>query len=199
MANYKKRKTVKNSRAHCHRYGWTCQGRLRYERHFKEIERVEKKLMEVNRSFEALNMLSDSLLMTSNMDIRDVRVDELGCGCCSSLCFSLLIDGEWREFYINDDDVKVVKSNTNKEGGTVKVDLTSEFPVTAGIEILRAEYADVKYPFCALVRYKLDGIEPAFGIRMDLGKQVFLDHFDEGSPQEDFMLSICQRVWELIL
>lgn len=41
MANYKKKRPAKNSRARSHRYSWTCQGRLRYERHFRNIAKEE--------------------------------------------------------------------------------------------------------------------------------------------------------------
>lgn len=194
MANYKKRRTAKNSRARRHSGGWTLRGKLRYERHFSAIVKEELGSMaEVNKSFQVAQMLCEALKSTSDTYIRDVRTDELACGCCMSLCFSILIDGEWREYYIEDDDIYALR---DQQQTVITVDLRGKFPPTAGIEILRVEMANIPDPMFALIRYSLDGEFQDEGIRMDLGKQVFLDHFDEGE-REKFMLSIALPIWDI--
>jgi hypothetical protein len=52
------------------------------------------------------------------------------------------------------------------------------------LEFLRAEMS-AKYdiPF-ALIRYALDGKEQESGLRLDLDKQVFLDHFENAEMEE---------------
>jgi len=51
-------------------------------------------------------------------------------------------------------------------------------------QFLRAEVANVENPPMALIRYELNGHEPETGLRLDLDKQAFLDHFEDGSEEE---------------
>ena len=65
------------------------------------------------------------------------------------------------------------------------VDLKGHVPGDATIEFLRAELPPEEYglPF-ALIRYSLQGKEQDFGLRLDLDKQVFLDHLEDGDEEE---------------
>jgi orotate phosphoribosyltransferase len=66
------------------------------------------------------------------------------------------------------------------------IDLTSNIPGGDSIEFLRAEVSKAAYrysPF-ALVRYALEGVEQEYGLRIDLDKRVFIDHFDEDPKKE---------------
>lgn len=62
------------------------------------------------------------------------------------------------------------------------IDLKGHIPLPndAAIEFLRAELplARLHSPF-ALIRYALRGVEQEYGLRLDLDKRVFLDHFDD--------------------
>lgn len=52
-------------------------------------------------------------------------------------------------------------------------------PSRASIKFLRAEVpAQYRIPF-AVIRYALEGVEQDDGLRLDLGKQVFIDHFED--------------------
>ncbi len=61
------------------------------------------------------------------------------------------------------------------------IDLRNQIPVKGKVEFLRAETA-AKYrtPF-VLVRYALNGAEQKEGLRLDLDKRAFLDHFEDSS------------------
>jgi hypothetical protein len=68
----------------------------------------------------------------------------------------------------------------------------------AGIEFKRAEVPQIEDPVFALIRYARNGNEPEIGLRLDLDKQVFLDHFEEGSPQERVLLDAAPRILQLV-
>jgi hypothetical protein len=59
--------------------------------------------------------------------------------------------------------------------------------VSTGGAIIRFTYAEVpktEHPIFALIRYTVDDQQQERGLRLDLDKQVFLDHFEEGSQEE---------------
>jgi hypothetical protein len=60
------------------------------------------------------------------------------------------------------------------------IDLKGQIPNGASIEFIRAEVAIGQYrsPF-ALVRYALQGVEQDLGLRLDMDKEAFIDHFDD--------------------
>ena len=62
------------------------------------------------------------------------------------------------------------------------VDL-KDVPSSASIKFLRAEVpAQYRIPF-AVIRYALEGVEQDSGLRLDLGKQVFIDHFEDDEKE----------------
>ena len=63
------------------------------------------------------------------------------------------------------------------------IDLKGSGIDTPEIEFLRAELPPPKAPF-ATIRYAIDGVEQPNGLRIDLDKQVFLDHFDDDEQKE---------------
>lgn len=73
--------------------------------------------------------------------------------------------------------------------GVITVDLRGEVRGGASIEFLCAETSnELAFPF-AVVRYALEGREAETGLRIDLDKRVFLDHFDDDSQKE----AVCRR------
>jgi len=61
------------------------------------------------------------------------------------------------------------------------IDLRKQIPIKGEVEFLRAETsAQVRTPF-VLVRYALNGAEQKEGLRLDLDKRAFLDHFEDSS------------------
>jgi hypothetical protein len=60
------------------------------------------------------------------------------------------------------------------------IDLKGYIPNGASIEFLRAEVAVGEYRVpVALIRYALQGVEQDLGLRLDMDKRAFIDHFDE--------------------
>jgi len=54
----------------------------------------------------------------------------------------------------------------------------------ASIEFLRAEVPEThRLPF-ALIRYSLQGVEQEYGLRLDLDKRVFIDHFEDEEKEK---------------
>jgi hypothetical protein len=45
VAHYKKKSPRRLRKARRFEHGWTCQGRLRYQRHFHQIEKAEAELL----------------------------------------------------------------------------------------------------------------------------------------------------------
>lgn len=79
--------------------------------------------------------------------------------------------------------------------------LLGKVPGGAGLIFLRAEVPLTPDPLCALIRYSWDGEEPATGLRLDLTKQCFLDHFEPAepeSPQEAVARTAVPRLIELV-
>lgn len=67
-------------------------------------------------------------------------------------------------------------------------------PSGAGLEFLEAEvFLQPDIPF-SIVYYALDGVRQEDGLRADLDKQIFLDHFDDAAREE-----IAQKALPLIL
>lgn len=61
------------------------------------------------------------------------------------------------------------------------IDLRKQIPIKGEVEFLRAETsAKFRTPF-VLVRYALKGAEQKEGLRLDLDKCAFLDHFEDSS------------------
>jgi hypothetical protein len=69
--------------------------------------------------------------------------------------------------------------------GMISIDLKGRVRGGASIKFLRAEVNEEhrRIPF-ALIRYSLDGVEQAYGLRLDLDKQVVLDRFEDKEKQE---------------
>ena len=63
-----------------------------------------------------------------------------------------------------------------------KIDLRGRIPRIGPIDFLEAEVPFV--PF-ALIRYSLKGIQQEYGLRLDLDKQVFIDHLDDVEREND--------------
>lgn len=57
-------------------------------------------------------------------------------------------------------------------------------PGGANIEILRAEMRTDVASFLALIRYSEHGMEPQYGIRLDLDKKVFIDHLEDVQQEQ---------------
>lgn len=64
------------------------------------------------------------------------------------------------------------------------IDLRNKIPSGGGIEYLRAEKAVKHWTPFVLVWYALDGVEQKSGLRLDLDKRSFLDHFDDPVREE---------------
>lgn len=64
------------------------------------------------------------------------------------------------------------------------IDLKNRIPGGGGIEFLRAETSAKRRTPFVLVWYTLDGIELKTGLRLDLDKRSFLDHFEEPEREE---------------
>ncbi len=63
------------------------------------------------------------------------------------------------------------------------IDLEGKVASGAGIEFLRAELP-MNYPTpFVLVRYKEDGVEQKYGLRLDMDKGVFVDHFNDKAKE----------------
>ena len=80
----------------------------------------------------------------------------------------------------------------------VTFDLVGKIPEGASIQFLRAEVPAIEDPRFALIRYSVDGEEPETGLRLDLDKQTLLDHFEEGSQQERFLLGATPRLVQFL-
>jgi hypothetical protein len=78
------------------------------------------------------------------------------------------------------------------------IDLRGKVPEGASIQFLTAEVPEIEDPPVALIRYTLAGEQPPAGLRLDLNKRVFLDHFAEGSPQEKILKRATPRILELV-
>lgn len=50
---------------------------------------------------------------------------------------------------------------------------------SASIEFIQAQMLEGRQSPFALVSYKQNGVMPRYGLRLDLHKQSFLDHFDD--------------------
>lgn len=61
------------------------------------------------------------------------------------------------------------------------IDLRNQIPTTGKVEFLRAETAAKQRTPFVLIRYALNGTEQKEGLRLDLDKRAFLDHFEDSS------------------
>jgi hypothetical protein len=68
------------------------------------------------------------------------------------------------------------------------IDLRGRIPIIASIEFLSAEVpvGPFRAPF-AVVKYALNGEEQSLGLRLDLDKGVFLDHFERDHFKENIL------------
>lgn len=78
------------------------------------------------------------------------------------------------------------------------IDLKGRIPGGASIEFLRVETPVTEHdvPF-ALIRYALEGVEQEYGLRMDLDKRVFIDHF-EGEAKEEVIQRAAPKIVEFL-
>jgi hypothetical protein len=63
------------------------------------------------------------------------------------------------------------------------INLEGVVPSSGSIEFLRAEVPLWDRTPFALIRYALGGVEQDHGLRLDLGKQIFVDHFDDAEKE----------------
>jgi hypothetical protein len=77
-------------------------------------------------------------------------------------------------------------------------ELAGKIPAGASIQLLRAEVPAIEDPRFALIRYSVGGAEPETGLRLDLDKQTLLDHFEEGSPKENFLREATPRLIQFL-
>jgi len=76
------------------------------------------------------------------------------------------------------------------------IDLEHHIPDVDGISFLRAEWWDERSRF-VLVRFAVNGKEQELGLRLDLDKRVFLDHFSD--PKVDKLVqSQVRPIWTTI-
>ncbi len=73
------------------------------------------------------------------------------------------------------------------------IPLHGRVPGSAGIEFLRAEMPAGVRSSLALIRYKQYGQEMQYGVRLDLDKRVFLDHFEDAA-EEDVLQHAAPRI-----
>jgi hypothetical protein len=66
------------------------------------------------------------------------------------------------------------------------------------VKFLRAEVPTGQYysPF-ALIRYTLQGVEQNLGLRLDMDKRVFLDHFED-EEKEGVIRKAAPKIVELV-
>jgi hypothetical protein len=77
------------------------------------------------------------------------------------------------------------------------IDLRNHVPRGGDIEFLRAETsAKHRTPF-VLVRYALKGQEQTHGLRLDLDKRAFLDHFEDPA-RESMVVRAAGQIAELV-
>lgn len=69
---------------------------------------------------------------------------------------------------------------TKRRSDVIYIDLIQQFPAEGDLQFLRAELPKGRYRWIlALVRYALYGYEAPSGLRLDLDKKCFIDHFDD--------------------
>ena len=56
---------------------------------------------------------------------------------------------------------------------------------TSSIEFLQAQMLEGRQSPFALVSYRQNGVVPRYGLRLDLHKRFFLDHFDDSEVDAD--------------
>jgi hypothetical protein len=78
------------------------------------------------------------------------------------------------------------------------IDLRNRVPGGASIQFLSAEVPEIEDPPVALIRYALAGEQPPTGLRLDLNKQVFLDHFAEGSAKEKVLEGAAPQIIQMV-
>jgi hypothetical protein len=79
----------------------------------------------------------------------------------------------------------------------ITIDLRHRVPGGASIEFLRVEMAGIDASPFALIRYAKDGEEQKTGLRLDLDKRSFLDHFED-QEKERVIESAAPRIVELV-
>ena len=78
------------------------------------------------------------------------------------------------------------------------VKLKGRVPGGAGLEFERVEMPAGYDPPFALVRYSLCGEEQDTGLRLDLDKRVFLDHFEDQKEREAVIEQAAPRIVDLL-
>ena len=80
---------------------------------------------------------------------------------------------------------------------TDRVYLRGEVPGGESIEFVSVEvFVNPGGPI-AIVQYSQDGLIPEFGLRLDMDKEVFLDHFP-GAEQEEVAQRAARRIVEYL-
>ena len=65
-----------------------------------------------------------------------------------------------------------------------QIDLKGEITTTSSIEFLYAEMSAASTGPLAIIHYSDDGNEQEYGLRFDLDKRVFIDHFDDPEKEK---------------
>ena len=77
------------------------------------------------------------------------------------------------------------------------VSLRHNVPKDASLKFLRVELVRGGFTPFALVRYAEAGVEQPLGLRLDLDKRAFLDHFDD-PIKEDLANRVSRKIVRLV-
>lgn len=76
------------------------------------------------------------------------------------------------------------------------IDLTGAVKNANDISFLRVEWWDDSSRF-VLVRYSRAGKEQEFGLRLDLDKKIFLDHFED-TDLDKKVQTLVEPIWSIV-
>ena len=77
------------------------------------------------------------------------------------------------------------------------IELKDSIPGGASIQFLRAEIPGGYWTPFALIRYSIEGVEPHYGLRLDLGKQVFIDYLED-EETDGFLQKVAPKIVEFL-
>lgn len=78
------------------------------------------------------------------------------------------------------------------------IDLQGHIPGGASIEFLSVEMSVKPFIPIALIWYSLQGVKKDYGLRLDLDKGVFLDHFEDNKKKEEILEKAAPKIVELV-
>jgi len=91
----------------------------------------------------------------------------------------------------------IMYPTTDKNGRSRIIDLNDSIPGDASIQFLRAEIPGGYWTPFALIRYSIEGVEPQYGLRLDLGKQVFIDHLED-EEKDGFLQKVAPKILKFL-